>query len=361
MNYRFNEQSLHKVKRSTYSIYNSQIKQSTNKKTHRPLLSIIVPVYNETEVLEYCHQRLSVVADMLPVNTEIIYINDGSSDESLALLYHLKQQDARIAVIDLSRNFGKEIAMTAGLDHSQGDAVIVIDADLQDPPELIPKMIAQWQCGYDIVYMKRASRKGESWFKKFSANVFYRLINRISKVDIPEGVGDFRLLSRRAVDSLCQFRESNRYMKGLFAWLGYKQKAIIYDRDERASGSSKWKYLALFDLAVDGITAFSTAPLKLASYIGIMCVSLSMLASIWLVVDSFIFNASISSMKLLVTGLFFFGGMQMIMLGILGEYLGRMYMETKNRPLYLINAWTPAFISDDVNDLNQTGCERHLS
>jgi polyisoprenyl-phosphate glycosyltransferase len=219
MNYNYNlsDQQKSAANTGTTEQCTSSADHSMGKKSHRPLLSIIIPVYNEQEVLENCHLRLEAVANNLPLNTEIIYINDGSNDNSLQILQALRKKHTRIAIIDLSRNFGKEIAMTAGLDHAKGDAVIILDADLQDPPELIPEMLTEWQCGYDIVYMKRASRQGESWLKKLTAHTFYRLIARISHIDIPQGVGDFRLLSRRAVDSLCQLRESNRFMKGLFA------------------------------------------------------------------------------------------------------------------------------------------------
>jgi len=361
MNYNLNKQKEHDVSYSESAIFYSHKPQTAGKKT-RQLLSVIVPVYNEEDVLEQCQQRLNAVADKLAINTEIIYINDGSSDNTLALLNEMQKNNSRIAVIDLSRNFGKEIAMTAGLDYAQGDAVIIIDADLQDPPELIPEMLAQWQQGYDIVYMKRASRDGESWFKKISATAFYRVINRISHIEIPEGVGDFRLLNRRAVDSLCQLRESNRFMKGMFCWLGFKQKELVYNREERASGTSKWNYLALWDLAVDGITAFSTTPLKLAGYAGGICVTLSIFASVWLGAQFLIFDAGVSSHILLMLGLLFFAGIQMLALGVLGEYLGRMYIETKHRPLYLVNDWAPCTDSDDISIATQVhDCEKHLS
>jgi len=343
---------------SKKSIFYSQENSAENKKSQQALLSIIVPVYNEQEVIAQCHQRLSAVADTLTINTEIIYINDGSSDNTLQILQGLQQQDSRIAIIDLSRNFGKEVTMTAGLDYAEGDAVIIIDADLQDPPELIPEMVAEWQRGYDMVYMKRESRKGESWLKKLTAVGFYRIMNRISDVDMPEGVGDFRLLSRRAVDSLCQLRESNRFMKGLFAWLGYKKKEIIYHRDERASGSSKWNYLELWNLAIDGITAFSTAPLKLASYAGILCLSLSMFALLWFSIQFFVLNEAVSAMKLLAMGILFLGGMQMLMLGTLGEYLGRIHTETKKRPLYYVDNWTPSVISKETKKDNQESASK---
>lgn len=302
-----------------------------------PLISIIVPVYNEVLVVEECNKRLNKIVDNLEVDTEIIYVNDGSEDLTLSILKNLARRNSRLVVVDLSRNFGKEIAVTAGLDHSIGDAVIIIDADLQDPPELIPKMIDEWKQGYDIVYMKRAGRDGETWMKKITSKGFYFLMNQISQVEMPQGVGDFRLLSRRAVDSLGKFRESTRYMKGLFAWLGYKKKEIIYDRDARYNGKSKWDYSSLWKLAVDGITSFSVAPLKLASYLGVFSFFLSMFLGVRLAINYLVSNTPPSSFELMVMGLIFFSGLQMILLGIIGSYLGRTYMETKKRPLYLIN------------------------
>jgi len=342
MNYNFSEQHKPSVNSAIKGKFTHSATHSIGRKKQRPLLSIIVPVYNEQEVIENCHQRIEAVADSLPLNTEIIYINDGSNDESLQLLHAMRKKHKRMAIIDLSRNFGKEVAMTAGLDHAKGDAVIILDADLQDPPELIPQMITEWQRGYDIVYMKRTSRQGETWLKQATAHTFYRLIARISHIDIPQGVGDFRLLSRRAVDSLCQLRESNRFMKGLFAWLGFKQKEILYDRDERISGNSKWNYRALWNLALEGITSFSTAPLKLASYIGLFSLLAALLASLWVGIKFLSFNEPVSATVLLSIGLIFFAGLQMIILGIMGEYLGRIYMESKKRPLYLVNHWNPA-------------------
>jgi len=361
MNYSLNHQRNNTSECLALGALPSMNSRVAGKTTCRPLLSIIVPVYNEQAVIEYCHQRLDEVADSLPLDVEIIYVNDGSSDNSLQLLHKLRLKSKRISIIDLSRNFGKEIAMTAGLDHAQGDAVVIIDADLQDPPELIPQMITEWQRGYDIVYMKRGSRRGETWLKKVTAHGFYRLISRISLIDIPQGVGDFRLLSRRAVDSLCKLRESNRFMKGLFAWLGFKQKEIIYHRDERAQGDSKWSYRALWGLAMEGITSFSVAPLKLASYIGVSCIAASLLYGLWLASHFFIWHQTPPAMSILATALLFFGGLQMIILGIMGEYIGRMYMETKNRPLYLVNDWQQSVINKEPVPQSSLINEQHLS
>ncbi len=234
----------------------------------RPSLSVVVPVYDEEAVLPEFHQRLAAALDAVPADVEIVYVNDGSRDGSMAVLVALHGGDARVSVVDLSRNFGKEVAMSAGLDHAGGDAVVVIDADLQDPPELIPEMMAAWQEGYDVVLMRRAHRADESWLKKATARAFYRAIGSIGTIDIPANVGDFRLLSRRAVDALTRFPERSRFMKGLFAWIGFPCKEITYDRDGRYAGRTKWNYWRLWNFALEGITSFSVVPLKVASYVG---------------------------------------------------------------------------------------------
>jgi len=362
MNHYLNEHTKVTDKKLHKERLSSRSEQSSNKKIRQSILSIIVPVYNEEEVIESCNTRLNSVADTLALNVEIIYVNDGSNDNSLQMLNKMREKNKRILILDLSRNFGKEIAMTAGLDHAQGDAVILIDADLQDPPEHIPQMIEQWKKGYDVVYMKRANRRNESLMKKITAYGFYRIINSMSEIEIPQGVGDFRLLSRRAVDSLCQLRESNRFTKGMFAWLGFKQKEILYERDVREKGKSKWSYPALFNLAIEGITSFSIAPLKLASVIGFICLSAFMIAFMWQGVEFFVFNQIPSSITWLSLGFLLFCGLQMSILGIMGEYLGRMYMETKKRPLYLINKWQQSNVAEEnITQDNPVLYERHSS
>ena len=231
-------------------------------------LSVIVPVYNEEVVLPEFHKRLSSVLDSMALDSEIIYINDGSTDATLNVMRDLSQGDPGAAFIDLSRNFGKEVALTAGLDHATGDAVVVIDADLQDPPELIPELLKNLNDGYDVIYAKRTSRKGESFFKKTTAAGFYRLMRRFGRTTLPQDTGDFRALSRRAVDALKQIREHHRFMKGLFTWIGYPQKAIFYERDQRYAGKTKWNYWKLWNFALEGITSYTAAPLKAATYLG---------------------------------------------------------------------------------------------
>jgi len=305
-------------------------------------LSVVVPVFNEEAVLPDFHQRLSRVLNGLSAWSEIVYVNDGSTDGSLIEMRRLKAEDTRIAIVDLSRNFGKEIAMTAGIDHARGDAVVVIDADLQDPPELIPEMIKHWQGGYDVVYAQRISRAGESVFKKTTAHLFYRLMQKLSRVQIPHDAGDFRLLSRRAVDALAGLREQHRFMKGLFAWIGYPQKAIPYERDARHDGKTKWSYVGLWNFAIEGITSFSTVPLKAATYLGVLTAFGAFLFGAFIVLDTLFYGNPVPGYPSLLVVILFLGGIQLMALGVIGEYLGRMFDETKGRPLYLLNAYEEA-------------------
>lgn len=331
-------------------------------------LTIVVPVFNEQAVLREFYRRLSQVLAGLAmakgadddrakngeqenkregIESEILFVNDGSTDGSLALLQAMQAEDARIAILDLSRNFGKEIAMTAGLDHASGDAVVIIDADLQDPPELIPEMLVEWQLGHDVVYAQRRSRAGESALKKFTASVFYRLMQKISRVEIPVDTGDFRLLSRRAVTALSTLRERHRFMKGLFAWIGYPQKAILYDREARHEGDSKWGYLALWDFALEGITSFSTLPLKVATYLGSLTALGAFIYGLFIIVQTLFFGNPVAGYPSLLVVVLFLGGIQLMALGVIGEYLGRMFDETKGRPLYLLKGYLPANSTDD--------------
>ena len=298
--------------------------------------SIVVPAYNEQEVLPEFHRRLCGVLAQLEGSSEIVYVNDGSRDNTLAVLHELRRNDARVAVVDLSRNFGKEIALTAGLDYARGAAAVAIDADLQDPPELIPELVKQWNAGYDVVYAKRTTRDGETWLKKLTAKLFYRVIRRVSDVTIPEDSGDFRLLSRRALDALKQLREQPRFMKGLFAWIGYPQQAVLYRRDARFAGITKWNYWKLWTLALEGITSFTTAPLKIATYIGVLAALLAFLFALFIVYKTLVYGDPVRGYPSLTVIVLFLGGIQLVALGVIGEYLGRMFTETKNRPLYLV-------------------------
>jgi glycosyltransferase involved in cell wall biosynthesis len=299
-------------------------------------LSVVVPVYNEVAVLPEFHRRLGAVMESLSPRVEIIYVDDGSRDGSGALLAELHAEDARVAVIELSRNFGKEIAMTAGLDHAEGDAVIVIDSDLQDPPELISEMIRAWQEGADVVLMRRASRAQESWFKKATANLFYRVIGRLSDIDIPEDVGDFRLMSRRAVVAFRRIPERSRFMKGIFAWIGYPSRELVYDRDGRFAGETKWNYWKLWNFALEGITSFSAAPLKIASYVGFATALIAFGFGIYFLAKTLLYGDVARGFPTLVVLVLFLGGLQLMALGIIGEYIARMFVEVKQRPLYLV-------------------------
>ena len=299
-------------------------------------LSVVVPAYNEQEVLPEFHRRITAVLDTIQGRCEIVYINDGSRDDTLQVMLELRARDARAVIVDLSRNFGKEIALTAGLDYARGDAIVVIDADLQDPPELIPEMIKEWEAGYDVVFAKRTLREGETWFKKATAKIFYRLMQRVSRVEVPSDTGDFRLLSRRALDALKQLREHHRFMKGLFAWIGYPSKAVLYRRDARFAGETKWNYWKLWTLAIEGFTSFTTAPLKVATYVGVLVAFSSFLFALFIIYKTLVYGNSVTGYPSLMVVVLFLGGMQLMALGIIGEYLGRMFMETKQRPLYLL-------------------------
>jgi polyisoprenyl-phosphate glycosyltransferase len=305
-------------------------------------LSVVVPAYNEAETLPELHRRLTSVLDTVGATCEVIYINDGSRDKTIAVMRALRTQDGRVTVIDLSRNFGKEIALTAGLDHARGDAVIVIDADLQDPPELIPDLIAEWRNGFDVVYAKRIARDGETALKKLTAAAFYRVIRAISRTQIPADTGDFRLLSRRAVDALKQIRERHRFMKGLFAWIGFPQKAVEYKRDPRHAGTTTFNYWKLWNFAIEGITSFTTGPLKFATYAGIVVAFVSFIYALVIVYETLVHGNPVPGYPSLMVAVLFLGGVQLLCIGIMGEYLGRLFNESKNRPLYLVNEYSPA-------------------
>lgn len=323
-------------------------------------LSVVVPAYNEAEVLPEFHRRLTAVLDSLPLPSEVVYVNDGSLDDTSKVLHMLHEKDARIALVDLSRNFGKEIALTAGLDYADGDAVIVIDADLQDPPELIPKLLHHWKEGYDVVYAKRTTRAGESWLKKATAKGFYKLMQHLSPVNIPEDTGDFRLLSRRAVEALRQFREHHRFMKGLFAWIGYPQKAIHYARDRRQAGKTKWGYFRLWNFALEGITSFTVAPLKVSTYIGFLTAFGAFVYGLFIIFRTLIYGRDLPGYASLLVVILFLGGVQLIALGIVGEYLGRTFNEAKARPLYFLQRFLPSQQRSNRSPGGGANCVSHV-
>lgn len=310
-------------------------------------LSIIIPVYNEREVLPICLQRLDAVVKLLDIRTEILFVDDGSQDGSAEFLSSQVAKAASIRTIRLSRNFGKEAALTAGLDYARGEAVVVLDADLQDPPELIPKMIEQWRHGADVVLMQRFSRAGDSWLKRTSAHLFYRLLQQLSHSDIPADTGDFRLMSRRAVDAIKQLPERNRFMKGLFAWVGMPTVVLKYKREPRAAGTSKWDYLNLLQLALEGITSFSISPLRWAMGIGIIAAFIGGGFGLWIIIKAMILSDPVQGYPSLISIITFLGGIQLLAVGIVGEYVGKTYIESKQRPNYLISDVVEA--SDDIN------------
>jgi len=299
-------------------------------------ISVVIPLYNEEENIDILFKRVIDALESLKMTYEIICINDGSKDKTLDILidYHLNNSD--IKVINLSRNFGKDIALTAGIDYASGNAVIPIDADLQDPPELIGEMVSKWQEGYDIVYATRKTRQSETWFKRSTANAFYVLLDKITKISIPRNTGDFRLLDRKAVEALKRLPERTRFMKGLFAWVGFKSTYILFERQPRYQGNTKWNYWKLWNFALDGITSFSLLPLKIWTYIGLIISLLSLFYASFLVVRTIFLGIDVPGYASLMVAILFLGGIQLITLGIIGEYLGRVYEEIKGRPLYLV-------------------------
>mgnify|MGYP001563678889 CR=1 FL=1 len=306
------------------------------------LVSVIVPVFNEASVVDAFHRRITQVIAATDYPYEIIYVDDGSEDNSADLLGAIREKDSAVALVELSRNFGKEVALSAGLDHARGEAVIVIDADLQDPPELIPQFLEQWQQGYDVVYGQRTDRRGDSRMKVLTARWFYRIINILSEVEIPRDVGDFRLLSRRAVEALRSLPERHRYMKGLYAWIGFPQKAVPYVREPRAAGTTKWNYWRLWNFALEGITSFSAVPLKMATYLGLLTSSMSFIYGLFIVFRTLIWGDPVAGYPSLAVIILFLGGVQLICLGIIGEYLARTYHESKARTLYFVKGYHPA-------------------
>ena len=314
----------------------AQIRHKENSPLDRVDLSVVVPLYNERAVLPLLVERLTHVLAPLGVSYELVLVDDGSRDGSGAYLPELAASNPHIKAARLSRNFGKEAALTAGMDLSTGDAVVILDADLQDPPELIGTMLEAMRAGSDIVSMKRRTRAGESWGKRLSAHLFYRLMSRISHFEIPEDTGDFRLMSRRAVNALNSLPERNRYMKGLFAWVGFPTHVIEYDREARAAGTTKWNFLGLIGLALEGITSFSIVPLRWATGLGLLAALIGISFGLWIVVDALFHGNQVAGYPSLIAVITFLGGVQLLSVGLLGEYVGKTYFETKQRPLYVL-------------------------
>ena len=299
-------------------------------------ISLVVPCHNESDNILALYTRVRAVMESVDRPWEIICINDGSTDDTLERLVTLHREDPRVIVLDLSCNFAKEAALAAGLDFARGDVAIPLDADLQDPPELIPELTAKWRDGYEVVNAVRISRDGESWIKRASAHAFYRIIKRMSTVNIPADTGDFRLISRPALEALKNLPERRRFMKGLFAWVGFKTASVYYHRETRHAGRTKWNYWRLWHFAVEGITSFSQVPLQLASYLGFLVSLLAFLYAITLIINTLVYGNPVNGYPSLMVTLLFLGGVQLMALGIIGEYLARIYEESKHRPVYLV-------------------------
>jgi polyisoprenyl-phosphate glycosyltransferase len=301
-----------------------------------PQLSVVVPCYNEQEVILACYEALMHALSDKVYDFEIIFVNDGSKDTTLEILRGLHGVDRRVKVVDLSRNFGHQIAVSAGLAYTDGDAVAIIDADLQDPPELILQMLEIRNSGYDVVYGVRRARKGESRFKLLTAKWFYRILNRLSETQIPLDCGDFRLLDRRAVDALLRMREQHRLLRGMWSWIGFRQYALEYDRAPRAAGQTKYPFRKMLRLALDGILSFSVVPLRMVSFMGVATAILSSIGILYALVLRLFTRVWVPGWTMLFIGMMFLGGMQMLAIGVAGEYIGRIYTEVKQRPLYLV-------------------------
>ncbi len=311
-------------------------------------ISIIIPAYNEEESLPYLYERLKkLMDDMRDYEFEVLFVNDGSKDKTIQIIKEFRQKDERISYVDFSRNFGKEIAMIAGLDYAKGDCVIFMDADLQDPPELIPELVKYWEEGYDDVYARRSSRKGETWLKKFTSKMYYKVLQSLTRVPIQKDTGDFRLLDRRCVNALRKLRESQRCSKSMFSWIGYNKKEVLYERDPRIAGKTKWNYRKLIDLAIDGITSFTTSPLRISTYLSIPTFLALFIYFIYVIVKCITQNVVIQAFQAVILLILFFSGVQILLFGIIGEYLGRIFNETKNRPLYFVNEY------NGVKELNE--------
>ena len=303
-------------------------------------ITIIIPAYNEEESLPHLYERLEkLMNSMEHYEFEILFVNDGSKDNTINLIKEYREKDNRICYVDFSRNFGKEIAMVAGLDYATGDCVIFMDADLQDPPELIPELVKYWEEGYDDVYAKRNSRKGETWLKKFTSKMYYRVLQHLTNIPIQEDTGDFRLLDRRCVNALKKMRESQRQSKSMFSWIGYKKKEVLYDRDPRIAGKTKWNYKKLVDLAIDGITSFTTSPLRISTYISIPTFIVLFVYFVYVIAKCIVTSTAIQAYQAIILLILFFSGVQILLFGIIGEYLGRIFNESKDRPLYLVNEY----------------------
>ena len=310
------------------------------------MLTVVVAAFNEESALPLLQPRIAAALDALQrdagVEGRVLYVDDGSRDGTWGVLRALAANDPRVSLLRLSRNFGKELALTAGLDRVTDGAALILDADGQDPPELIPQFVAKWRDGYDDVHGTRSVREGEGWLKRATAHAFYRVMGRLSKTPVPADTGDFRLLSPRALAALRELRERHRFMKGLFGWVGFRQAAIPYVRAPRLAGSSKFGFWKLWNFALEGITSFTTAPLRLATYLGVVTALLAFAYALWIVAKALLWGDPVAGWPTMMSVILFLGGVQLVALGLIGEYLGRLYTESKQRPLYLVDTWRPA-------------------
>ena len=313
-------------------------------------VTILIPAYNEEESLPYLYERLEELINSIKnYEFEILFINDGSKDKTLELIKKYRNKDSRISYVNFSRNFGKEIAMLAGFDYAKGDCVIIMDADLQDPPELIPELLKYWEQGYDDVYAQRRSRKGETFLKKFTSKMYYRVLQQLTKVEIQKDTGDFRLLDRRCVNALREMREKSRCSKSMFSWIGYKKKAVLYDRDPRIAGKTKWNYAKLINLAIDGITSFTTSPLRISTLLAIPTFLMLIIYFIYVIVKCIRLSIPIQAFQATILLILFFSAVQIMLFGIVGEYLGRIFNETKHRPIYFVDEYNDVREENKIN------------
>ncbi len=303
-------------------------------------VSIIIPAYNEEESLPLLFERVTALIDSIKdYEFEVLFVDDGSKDRTLEIIKEQRAKDQRYSYVTFARNFGKEIAMIAGLDYAKGDAVIFIDADLQDPPELIPELIHWWEEGYDDVYARRRSRSGETWLKKWTSTMYYKVLQKLTSVEIQKDTGDFRLLDRRCVNALRKMRENGRNSKSMFSWIGYKKKEVFFDRDPRIAGETKWNYKKLIDLAIDGITSFTTSPLRISTLLAVPTFTALFIYFVYVIVKAIVTQGEIHAFQAIILLVLFFSGINIMLFGIIGEYLGRIFNESKNRPLYLIDEY----------------------
>ncbi|NRD76687.1 glycosyltransferase family 2 protein [Bacillus sp. BRMEA1] len=320
----------------------------------KELISIVVPMYFEEEVAEECYNRLKAVMDAHQMNYEFVFVNDGSTDRTLEILQTIAENDFRAKIIDFSRNFGHQTAVTAGIDFANGDAIVVIDADLQDPPELIPVLVAKWREGYDVVYAKRKTRKGETWFKLLTAKYFYQFLNYMSDIDIPKDTGDFRIIDRSVAEVFKRMTERNRFVRGMISWIGFRQTYIEYERDERFAGETKYPLKKMIKFASDGIVAFSTKPLRLVMTLGLISVLISVLVLIYALVVKLFGHQVQAGWTSLMVAITFFSGIQLLGVGIVGQYVARIYDESKNRPIYIVKDLVNLKDENQTNTYKQT-------